>query len=52
MLSAARNALIEEHHARIARGETADEVAADAAERARQAFDLVEKGLSGYAVKA
>jgi hypothetical protein len=52
MLSAARNALIEEHHARIARDETADEVAADAAERARQAFDLVEKGLSGYAVKA
>ncbi|WP_030938520.1 TetR/AcrR family transcriptional regulator [Streptomyces sp. NRRL S-646] len=51
MLSAARNALIEEHHARIARGETVDEVATDAAERARLAFDLVEKGLSGYAVK-
>ncbi|MFC8518654.1 TetR/AcrR family transcriptional regulator [Streptomyces sp. NPDC057257] len=52
MLSAARNALIEEHHARIAAGESADQVAADAAERARQAFGLVEKGLSGYAVKA
>ena len=51
-LSAARNALVEEHHRRIAEGESADQVAADAAERAGKAFDLVEKGLKGYAVKA
>ncbi|GHI06586.1 TetR family transcriptional regulator [Streptomyces cellostaticus] len=51
-LSAARNALVEEHHRRIAEGESADQVAADAAERARKAFDLVEKGLKDYAVKA
>ncbi|MEU1198818.1 helix-turn-helix domain-containing protein [Streptomyces sp. NPDC005813] len=52
MLSAARNALIEEHHDRIAAGESPDAVAADAAERARHAFALIEDGLSGYAVKA
>ena len=51
MLSAARNALIEEHHSRIDAGESPDAVAADAAERAGRAFGLVEKGLSGYAVK-
>ncbi|MGW2742906.1 TetR/AcrR family transcriptional regulator [Streptomyces sp. NPDC001450] len=51
-LSAARNALVEEHHRRIAEGESADQVAADAAERAGKAFDLVEKGLRDYAVKA
>jgi AcrR family transcriptional regulator len=50
-LSAARNALIEEHHHRIDAGESPDVVAADAAARARHAFDLIEKGLSGYAVK-
>jgi len=51
-LSAARNALIEEHHRRTAEGETPDQVAADAAERARHAFALVENGLKDYAVKA
>jgi AcrR family transcriptional regulator len=50
-LSAARNALIEEHHSRVEAGEAPDEVAADATERARHAFGLIEKGLSGYAVK-
>ncbi|MFF8431550.1 MULTISPECIES: TetR/AcrR family transcriptional regulator [unclassified Streptomyces] len=50
-LSAARNALIEEHHFRIAEGESTDQVAADAAERARAAFALVENGLKDYAVK-
>ncbi|MFG2121580.1 TetR/AcrR family transcriptional regulator [Streptomyces sp. NPDC048710] len=50
-LSAARNALIEEHHRRIAEGESADQVAADAAERVRVAFALVENGLKDYAVK-
>ncbi|MEV6051741.1 hypothetical protein [Streptomyces sp. NPDC052107] len=33
-------------------GQTLDQVAADAAEFARQAFDLVEKGLKDYAVRA
>ncbi|MGQ4382332.1 TetR/AcrR family transcriptional regulator [Streptomyces sp. SAS_270] len=51
MLSAARNALIEEHHNRVTAGESPDSVAADAAERTEKAFGLVEKGLSGYAVK-
>ncbi|MEU8029178.1 helix-turn-helix domain-containing protein [Streptomyces sp. NPDC049099] len=51
-LSAARNALIEEHHRRIAEGESPEQVAADAVERARTAFGLVENGLKGYAVKA
>jgi AcrR family transcriptional regulator len=51
MLSAARNALIEEHHNRVAAGESTEAVAADATARAEQAFDLIEKGLSGYAVK-
>ncbi|MER6030493.1 helix-turn-helix domain-containing protein [Streptomyces sp. NPDC001851] len=51
-LTAARNALIEEHHRRIDAGETVDQVAADAAERARHAFGLVENGLKDYAVKA
>ncbi|MFK0173256.1 TetR/AcrR family transcriptional regulator [Streptomyces sp. NPDC090306] len=50
-LSAARNALVEEHHRRIEAGESPDDVAADAAERARQAFGLVENGLRGYAVR-
>ncbi|WP_445524955.1 TetR/AcrR family transcriptional regulator [Streptomyces cyslabdanicus] len=52
MLSAARNAVVEENHRRIDDGESPEEVAADAPERVRRAFELVEKGLSGYAVKA
>jgi AcrR family transcriptional regulator len=52
MLSAARNALVEEHHRRIGEGEPVDAVAADAAERAEQAFALVERGLGDYARKA
>jgi AcrR family transcriptional regulator len=48
-LIAARNALVEEHHRRIDRGESVEEVAADAAERARSAFALVENGLGDYA---
>lgn len=52
MLSAARNALIEEHHSRVTAGESPDTVAADAVDAAERAFGLVEKGLSGYAVKA
>ena len=51
-LSAARNAVVEEHHRRIDEGESPDQVAADAPERVRKAFDLVEKGLKDYAVKA
>ncbi|MGW0771236.1 TetR/AcrR family transcriptional regulator [Streptomyces sp. NPDC002676] len=51
-LNITRTALVEEHHRRIDDGETPDQVAADAAERARRAFDLVENGLKGYAVKA
>ncbi|MGW3498700.1 TetR/AcrR family transcriptional regulator [Streptomyces sp. NPDC001020] len=51
-LTAARNALVEEHHRRIDSGETVDEVAADAAERAHRAFGLIAEGLSGYALKA
>ncbi|MFD3588848.1 TetR/AcrR family transcriptional regulator [Streptomyces sp. NPDC058683] len=50
-LSNARNALIEEHQRRLAEGEDIDTIAADAPERARAAFGLVEKGLRGYAVK-
>jgi AcrR family transcriptional regulator len=48
-LTAARQALVEEHHLRIDAGETVDEVATDAAERAEKAFALVERGLEGYA---
>ncbi|MFC4505696.1 MULTISPECIES: TetR/AcrR family transcriptional regulator [Streptomyces] len=48
-LSAARNALVEEHHRRIDAGETVDEVARDAADRARDAFALVENGLRDFA---
>ncbi|POX50040.1 TetR family transcriptional regulator [Streptomyces sp. Ru71] len=50
-LTAARSALIEEHHRRMAAGESPDRVAADAPERAARAFGLVENGLSGYAVR-
>jgi AcrR family transcriptional regulator len=52
MLSAARNAVIEEHHRRIDAGEDVDTVAADAPERAERAFALVEHGLGDYARKA
>ncbi|MGW3203626.1 TetR/AcrR family transcriptional regulator [Streptomyces sp. NPDC001135] len=52
MLSAARNALIEEHHRRVAAGEGVDQIAADAPARAQHAFGLVENGLKGYGVKA
>jgi AcrR family transcriptional regulator len=51
-LSAARNALIEEHHRRLAAGESPEAIAADAVERAHRAFGLVENGLRDYAVKA
>ncbi|MFH0180507.1 TetR/AcrR family transcriptional regulator [Streptomyces cacaoi] len=50
-LTAARNALIEEHHRRIDAGESVEEVAADAAERAGRAFALVRDGLGDYARK-
>lgn len=48
-ITAARNALIEEHHRRIDAGESVDAVAADAADRARGAFALVEGGLRDFA---
>ncbi|MEU5533076.1 TetR/AcrR family transcriptional regulator [Streptomyces sp. NPDC020362] len=51
-LMAARNALIQEHHRRLAAGESPGAVAGDAAERAHRVFRLVENGLKGYAVKA
>ncbi|MYW63820.1 TetR family transcriptional regulator [Streptomyces sp. SID8379] len=47
-----RSALISEHHRRLMAGESAEQVAASAAERAERAFALVEKGLSGFAVRA
>ena len=50
-LTHVRQALVEEHHLRIDAGESVDEVAADAAERAERAFALVAGGLSGYAVR-
>ncbi|MEU6652710.1 hypothetical protein ABZ904_25540 [Streptomyces sp. NPDC046900] len=49
--SAVRNALVEEPHSRIAVGDSPAESPAPSA-AARQPVDLVEKGLSGYAVKA
>jgi AcrR family transcriptional regulator len=52
MLSAARNALIEEHHRRVAAGESVAAVAADATQLADRAFALVEHGLGDYARKA
>ncbi|MEU1163633.1 helix-turn-helix domain-containing protein [Streptomyces sp. NPDC005921] len=51
MLSSARNALVEEHHRRQAEGEDIERIVADAPERVRAAFSLVETGLRGYAVK-
>ncbi|SNX62279.1 TetR family transcriptional regulator [Streptomyces sp. TLI_55] len=50
-LTHVRQALVEEHHLRIDAGESVDEVAADAAERAERAFALVAGGLAGYAVR-
>ncbi|MFH8797018.1 TetR/AcrR family transcriptional regulator [Streptomyces sp. NPDC017941] len=47
-----RNAVFAEVHRRRMAGTPLDEVAAEAASLARGAFALVEKGLSGYAVKA
>ncbi|WP_405949093.1 TetR/AcrR family transcriptional regulator [Streptomyces prunicolor] len=52
MISAARNALIEEHYRRIDAGEPVTTVAAEAPERADRAFKLVEHGLGDYARKA
>lgn len=49
MISAARNALIEEHWRRIDDGEQVDTIVAEAPERAAQAFALVEDGLGAYA---
>ncbi|MFD9909943.1 TetR/AcrR family transcriptional regulator [Streptomyces sp. NPDC059063] len=47
-----RNAVFAEVQRRRAAGASLDEAAEAAAQLARDAFDLVEKGLSGYAVKA
>ncbi|MDV9173325.1 helix-turn-helix domain-containing protein [Streptomyces sp. W16] len=52
MISAARNALIEEHYHRIDAGEPVTTVAADAPERAERAFALVEHGLGDYGRKS
>ncbi|WP_406457240.1 TetR/AcrR family transcriptional regulator [Streptomyces sp. NBC_01622] len=49
MISAARNALIEEHYRRIDAGEPVTTVAAEAPGRAERAFALVENGLGDYA---
>jgi AcrR family transcriptional regulator len=43
--------LMSEHHRRVLAGETTADVAADAPERVERAFALVEKGLSGFAVR-
>ncbi|MET7485124.1 helix-turn-helix domain-containing protein [Streptomyces sp. NPDC005538] len=51
MISAARNALIEEHYRRIDTGDPVDAIVADAPERAARAFALVEHGLGEYARK-
>ncbi len=48
-LTAARNALVEDHHRRLEAGESLEEVVTDAADRARHAFALVEGGLGDYA---
>ncbi|NUR43740.1 MAG: TetR family transcriptional regulator [Streptomyces sp.] len=50
-LTTVRQVLVEEHHLRIDAGESVEEVAADAAERAERAFALVEGGFAGYAVR-
>ncbi|MFD5079812.1 TetR/AcrR family transcriptional regulator [Streptomyces sp. NPDC058371] len=51
LLIAVRNTLIEEHHRRASEGESADEIAAAAVDLAHRAFDQVENGLGGYAVR-
>ncbi|MEV3853001.1 helix-turn-helix domain-containing protein [Streptomyces sp. NPDC050095] len=51
-LSGVVSALMSEHHRRVLAGEAVADVAADAPERAERAFALVEKGLSGFAVRA
>lgn len=51
-LSGVVGALMSENHRRVLDGETPDAVAAGAGERAERAFALVEKGLSGFAVRA
>ncbi|MCM2423500.1 TetR/AcrR family transcriptional regulator [Streptomyces sp. RKAG293] len=50
-LLGARNALITENHRRLLTGETPDAMYEDAVARAEAAFDLVENGLRGYAVR-
>ncbi|MCX5284284.1 MULTISPECIES: TetR/AcrR family transcriptional regulator [unclassified Streptomyces] len=50
-LISARNALVEAHHRRINDGESPEAVAEDAADQANRAFDLIERGLAGYAVR-
>jgi AcrR family transcriptional regulator len=52
MISAARNALIEEHYRRMDAGVPIGTIVADAPERAARAFGLVENGLGDYARKA
>ncbi|MDV7219089.1 TetR/AcrR family transcriptional regulator [Streptomyces prunicolor] len=52
MISAARNALIEEHWRRADAGDHVDTIVADAPERTARAFALVEQGLGDYARKA
>ncbi|MFD4562028.1 hypothetical protein ACFWP5_48335 [Streptomyces sp. NPDC058469] len=52
MISAARNALIEEHYRRIDAAEPVTTAAAKAPERAARAFTLVEQGPGDYARKA
>lgn len=51
-LTAARNALVEDHHRRLDAGESVEQVTADATERAERAFALVENGLGDYARKS
>ncbi|MGH4035556.1 TetR/AcrR family transcriptional regulator [Actinomycetota bacterium Odt1-20B] len=50
-LLGARNAVIMENQRRTLAGDPLDQVAEDAATYAGRAFDLVEKGLKGYAAK-
>ncbi|MER7673165.1 TetR/AcrR family transcriptional regulator [Kitasatospora sp. NPDC096128] len=49
-LCGVQNELVRENVRRLAAGETAEEVRADAMAAARQAFDLLEHGLGGYCV--
>jgi len=51
MISAARNALIEEHSRRIDAGEPVIAVAAEAPERTGRSFASVEHGLGDHARK-